>query len=128
MLIFILLWVGLLFLAIINGALRDFTYLKTLGEHRAHQLSTILLLLLISVYSYFVFGYWNLGSQREAILVGVLWLILTLAFEFLFGHFVAKHSWEKLLRDYNIFKGRLWILILIWTAIVPLVYYLVFEI
>jgi hypothetical protein len=128
MLIFILLWVGLLFLAIINGALRDFTYLKTLGEHRAHQLSTILLLLMISVYSYFVFGYWNLGSEREAILVGVLWLILTLAFEFLFGHFVAKHSWEKLLRDYNIFKGRLWILILIWTAIVPLVYYLVFEI
>jgi hypothetical protein len=128
MLIFILLWVGLLFLAIINGALRDFTYLKTLGEHRAHQLSTILLLLLISVYSYFVFGYWNLGSEKEAILVGVLWLILTLAFEFLFGHFVAKHSWEKLLRDYNIFKGRLWILILIWTAIVPMVYYLVFEI
>jgi hypothetical protein len=128
MLTFILLWVGLLFLAIINGALRDFTYLKTLGEHRAHQLSTILLLLLISVYSYFVFGYWNLGSEKEAILVGVLWLILTLAFEFLFGHFVAKHSWEKLLRDYNIFKGRLWILILIWTAIVPLVYYLVFEI
>jgi hypothetical protein len=128
MLIFVLPWVGLLFLAIINGALRDFTYLKTLGEHRAHQLSTILLLLLISVYSYFAFGYWNLGSEREAILVGVLWLILTLAFEFLFGHFVAKHSWEKLLRDYNIFKGRLWILILIWTAIVPLVYYLVFEI
>jgi hypothetical protein len=128
MLIFILLWVGLLFLAIINGALRDFTYLKTLGEHRAHQLSTILLLLLIFVYSYFVFGYWNLGSEKEAILVGVLWLILILAFEFLFGHFVAKHSWEKLLRDYNIFKGRLWILILIWTAIVPLVYYLVFEI
>jgi hypothetical protein len=126
MLTFILLWVGLLFLAIINGALRDFTYLKTLGEHRAHQLSTILLLLLISVYSYFVFGCWNLGSEREAILVGILWLTLTLAFEFLFGHFVAKNSWEKLLIDYNIFKGRLWILILIWTAIVPLVYYLIF--
>jgi glucose uptake protein GlcU len=128
MLTYILLWVGLLFLAIINGALRDFTYLKTLGEQKAHQLSTIILLILISVYSYFVFGYWNLASEREAILVGVLWLILTLAFEFLFGHFVAKHSWEKLLRDYNIFKGRLWILILIWTTIVPLVYYLVFEI
>jgi hypothetical protein len=128
MLTYILLWVGLLFLAIINGALRDFTYLETLGEQKAHQLSTILLLILISVYSYFVFGYWNLASEREAIHIGVLWLILTLAFEFLFGHFVAKHSWEKLLRDYNIFKGRLWILILIWTTIVPLIFYLVFEI
>jgi hypothetical protein len=128
MITFILLWLGLLVLAIINGAVRDFTYLKILGEQRAHQVSTIKLLLLISVYCYFVFGYWKLGSESEAILVGILWLILTLAFEFLFGHFVAKHSWEKLLRDYNIFKGRLWILILIWTAIVPLVYYLVFEI
>ena len=128
MVTFILLWFGLLLLAIINGSIRDFTYLKILGEHKAHQVSTITLLLLMSLYCYFVFGCWKLSSESEAILVGILWLVLTLSFEFLFGHFVAKHSWEKLLRDYNIFKGRLWILILIWTAILPLVYYLVFEI
>jgi hypothetical protein len=128
MLTFILLWFGLLILAIINGAIRDFTYLKILGEHKAHQASTIKLIFLISAYCYFAFGYWKLGSVSEAMTVGILWLILTLAFEFLFGHFVAKHSWEKLLSNYNIFKGNLWILILIWTAIVPLVYYLIFEI
>ncbi|MGA8264003.1 MAG: hypothetical protein WB779_06135 [Ignavibacteriaceae bacterium] len=125
---YILLWLGLLLVAIINGAIRDFVYLKKFGEHKAHQFSTILLLLLISTYCYFVFGYRELTSESEAILVGILWLILTLAFEFLFGHFVAKHSWKKLLSNYNIFKGDLWILILIWTAIVPLVYYLAFEI
>ena len=124
---FILLWLGLLLLAIINGVIRDFIYLKKFGEHKAHQLSTIILLLLITTYSYFVFGYWKLHSENEAILVGILWLILTLAFEFLFGHFVAKHSWKKLLANYNVFAGNLWTLILIWTAIVPFVYYKFFQ-
>ena len=124
---FILLWLGLLILAIINGAIRDFTYLKTLSEHKAHQISTIVLLIIISIYSFFVFGHWELGSENEAIIVGIMWLLLTLAFEFLFGHFVAKHSWKKLLSKYNIFKGDLWILILIWTAVVPLIYYKFFR-
>ena len=124
---FILLWLGLLLLAIINGVIRDFIYLKKFGEHKAHQLSTIILLLLITTYSYFVFGYWKLHSENEAILVGILWLILTLAFEFLFGHFVARHSWKKLLANYNVFAGNLWTLILIWTAIVPFVYYKFFQ-
>ena len=124
---FILLWLGLMLLAIINGAIRNFTYFKTLGEHKANQVSTIILLLLISTYCYFIFGYWKLTSENEAISVGVLWLLLTLAFEFLFGHFVAKHSWKKLLSKYNIFKGDLWILILIWTAVVPLIYYNFFQ-
>ncbi len=127
MVTFILLWLGLMLLAIINGAIRNFTYLKTLGEHKANQVSTIILLLLISTYCYFIFGYWKLTSKNEAILVGILWLLLTLAFEFLFGHFVAKHSWKKLLSKYNIFKGDLWILILIWTAVVPLIYYNFFQ-
>jgi len=124
---FILLWLGLLLLAIINGAIRDFTYLNIFGEHTAHQVSSIILLLLISTYCYFIFGYWRLTSENEAIFVGVLWLLLTLAFEFLFGHYVAKHSWKKLLSKYNIFKGDLWILILIWTAVVPLIYYNFFQ-
>lgn len=127
MLRFVLMWFGLLLLAIINGTIRDFTYLDSLGEHRAHQLSTITLLVLMSVYCYFIFGEWKLSSSEQAVLVGIVWLILTLAFEFLFGHFVGGHSWEKLFAQYNIFSGNLWILIIIWTAILPTAYYKFFE-
>ena len=127
MLKFILFWFGLLLLAIINGTIRDFAYLKILGEHRAHQLSTITLLILMSAYCYFIFGHWKLSSESQAIFVGVIWLILTLAFEFLFGHFVGGHSWEKLISQYNILSGNLWILIIIWTTIVPFICYKLFE-
>jgi len=123
----ILIWFGLLLLAIINGTIRDFLYPKILGEHRAHQISTITLLILISIYCYIIFSLWKLNTLNEAITIGIIWLLLTLAFEFLFGHFVSKKDWNILLKDYNIFQGRLWILILIWTALLPVICYKLFE-
>ena len=38
-----------------------------------------------------------------------LWLGMTLAFEFLFGHYIAGKSWSLLLADYNLAAGRLWV-------------------
>ncbi|HKI77345.1 MAG TPA: hypothetical protein VKA26_02270 [Ignavibacteriaceae bacterium] len=120
-------WFGLLIVAIINGTIRDFTYQKKIGEHKAHQLSTVTLLIFMSVYCYFIFNFWKLENETEAIIVGFSWLILTLAFEFLFGRFVRKKEWKVLFKDYNIFNGRLWILIPLWTVIVPYLYFIFFN-
>jgi hypothetical protein len=48
---------------------------------------------------------------------------MTLAFEFLFGHFVAGHSWARLLQDYNLLAGRVWVLLLAWVALAPYLFY-----
>ena len=40
-------------------------------------------------------------------MVGVLWLVLTLAFEILFGRMVMGLSWERLAADYNVLEGGL---------------------
>jgi hypothetical protein len=45
------------------------------------------------------------------------------AFEFLFFHYVAGHSWPELLANYDIAHGRLWPLILLWVALGPYVFY-----
>ena len=34
--------------------------------------------------------------------VGVLWLVLTVVFEFVFGHFAFRRSWDDLLADYDV--------------------------
>lgn len=47
-------------------------------------------------------------------------MILTILFEFVFGHYVIKNPWQKLLADYNILKGRLWSLLLLTELISPL--------
>jgi len=51
------------------------------------------------------------------------WLALTVAFEFLFGHFVMGHSWTTLFQDCNILAGRLWVLVLVWIAAAPANFY-----
>ena len=38
-------------------------------------------------------------------MVGIAWVALTVAFEFLAGHYVFGNSWEKLLADYNVLRG-----------------------
>jgi hypothetical protein len=44
---------------------------------------------------------------------------MTIAFEFGFGHYVAGHSWSRLLADYNLANGRVWSLFLAWIAVLP---------
>jgi hypothetical protein len=44
----------------------------------------------------------------------------TIAFEFLFGHYVMGHSWDSLWADYNVLQGRLWPLVLIVTLFGPM--------
>ena len=66
----------------------------------------------------------NVGPAiGDAWTIGPLWLVMTLAFEFVGGHYLFGTSWEALLADYNIFAGRLWIIVLIATWIAPAVSY-----
>jgi hypothetical protein len=67
--------------------------------------------------------FWRFDSPQQSLTVGFIWLGLTVAFEFIFGHYVVGHSWSELLTDYNILTGRLWIVVLIWITIAPLVFY-----
>jgi hypothetical protein len=49
-----------------------------------------------------------------------VWVALTVAFEFLAGHYVFGNSWEGLIADYNVFRSRLWILVLLMNLFTPL--------
>ena len=61
------------------------------------------------------------ASARQALLIGLFWLALTLLFEFGFGRY-RGNSWEKLLADYNLLEGRLWLLIPAWVAMAPWIF------
>lgn len=118
-------WFGLVILAIVNGILREKVYAPRLSELSAHQLSTLIFLLFSGLYIWQVTGIFRITSEKHAFVIGGLWLIMTVCFEFIFGHFLMGHSWNRLFHDYNILEGRVWILVLIWTVISP---YLFFKI
>ena len=112
-------WFVLLVVAFVNGATRGVLLLERFGEHRANQLSCLTGITLFGVVIWFVSRRWPFRSGSEAIRVGLIWLAMTVAFEFLFFHYVGGAPWEKLLADYRIWEGRLWPLILLWVALAP---------
>ncbi len=121
--IYALLWLGLAMLGILNGVLRTRLYLEKLGDLRAHQVSTIVLIILVGVYTWLAGLLWPPQSTMQALLIGVLWFGMTVAFEFLFGRYVIGHPWSRLFQDYNILRGRVWSLVLLWTLTAPLAIY-----
>lgn len=114
-----LFWLVLAAVAIVNGILRERTYGVLLSELRAHQLSTFTGMALTGAAAALFARYFPVESETDAIVIGAVWLILTVAFEFVFGHFVAGHSWARLRRDYNLLAGRLWLIFLLWIAALP---------
>ena len=113
-------WVVLAISAIIVATFRNEVLLPPLRERTAHQIGTLLFLTVQSLIIYFFIKHIRLRETRTAIFIGMFWLTLTIIFEFLFGHYVVGHPWEKLFADYNISKGRIWVLVLINNVVAPL--------
>ena len=120
---YLLLWLPMVLIAFANGALRELWIRKIAGELRAHQISTVLLILLFAVYIWIVVRVWPPSSAGQALAIGLMWLGLTLAFEFLLGRYVSGLSWSALLQDYNLLAGRLWVLVPVWVAVAPYVFH-----
>lgn len=111
-------WFPMLLIATGNGTLRDLWYKQFIDELAAHQLSTVSLMLLSGIYTWIIIAKFPPESGRQAIWIGVMWMLLTLVFEFSFG-FVRGRSWSFMLSEYNILEGRIWILIPIWLCLLP---------
>jgi len=112
-------WIGILVLAILNGALRQGLLIPRFGEHVGHIVSTLLLSILVLAAAWVLMPWVRPLTVRDAWFIGLLWLVLTLAFEFLGGHYLFGSPWERLLADYNVAQGRIWVLVLISTLLAP---------
>jgi hypothetical protein len=116
---YLLFWLILAVVAVLNGVLRQATYGRRLPELAAHQVSTVTGILLTGAVVWILGRFWPIGSAKEAWIIGFCWLLMTIAFEFGFGHYVAGHSWSRLFADYNLADGRVWSLFLLWIAVLP---------
>lgn len=113
-------WLLLLFLAIANGAIRTLALSPYMTETAARFLSTLLLCLAIALLAHATITWVGPQSARQALGVGVLWCGLTLAFEFLAGHYLFRTPWDALLADYDLAAGRIWILAPVVCLLAPL--------
>jgi hypothetical protein len=113
-------WGTLAVFAIVNGIFRQTVLVKKLGQGAARSVSSVTLSAIIFALAYVMlcFAPGDYGGI-DLWFVGTLWLTLTVLFEFGFGHFFMKRSWAVLLEDYNVLKGRIWIVVLLVTFVAP---------
>jgi hypothetical protein len=118
-LVYTLAWLPMLFIAVANGVARDLGYKKYTTELRAHQISTLTAAILFAFFTLALGRRWPLESATQALWVGGIWFLLTVAFEVIFGRYVAKHPWSQLAADYDLRRGRVWPLLLLWLFVLP---------
>ena len=112
-------WLGLLLLAVLNGALRGTVLQPRLGEETGRRVATVLLLAALTAYVHRLQRRHPIPDAEHAWVVGMSWVVMTLGFEFGSGRLVGKLAWSELLADYDVRAGRIWVLVPLWTAVAP---------
>jgi len=112
-------WLMLFVVMFTNGAVRALVLQPRLGEDRARQVASLTGLVFVGLASWLFVRLSPRATPHQLLCVGVGWMMATLAFEFLFGHFVSGQSWSALLADYNILNGRLWPLVVVGVCVGP---------
>ena len=116
-------WFGIVVLGLLNATIRQVIYARYVSELAAHQISTLTFAVMVGLYAWTLSVFLKLTSPGEAFGVGIMWMILTVAFEFALGRYVVGDSWSKLLADYDLSEGRVWSLFILWVGLAPYVFY-----
>ena len=100
-------WLVLICAEILHGIARGIFLVPHVGEFRSNQIGVFTGSIIVLVIALAFVRWIGASRPRDLLAIGFLWLILTLAFEILFGRFVMGASWERLAADYNIARGGL---------------------
>ena len=115
-----LVWLLFIPLAIVNGIIRDLLLTPVLGDAAGRAISSVTLSILILGVTALLVRRLGVDTRAGYLLVGGFWLVMTLLFEFSFFVAVMGHPLDELLADFDVFRGRLWVLVLITTFFAPL--------
>jgi hypothetical protein len=113
-------WLGLLVVAFVNGAMRVLWLTPAIGDRAAHVASAIILSLIVFAVTWVAIRWMHPHTANEALLIGDEWVLLTIAFEFLAGYYLFGHSWDTLLAQYKVASGETWVGVLVTMLLAPL--------
>jgi len=112
-------WLLILGLAILNGGLREVFLVPRIGSPAAQLVSGVILIGFIVAVSFLLVPRLGARSPGQRAGIGVLWLALSVAFEFGFGLGVQGKSWPELLAAYTFQHGNIWPIVLLATLVAP---------
>jgi hypothetical protein len=112
-------WCLLVIVMIANGIFRELVMRPRLGPAAADVASALLAAAVMLAGTWLFFRPLAHDSTAHLVRASALLVVLTVAFEFLFGHYVDGKSWSDLLANYAIWRGRLWPALLVLLALTP---------
>jgi hypothetical protein len=112
-------WLAILVLAVVNGVLRERALNPIMGPVGGLIASGAILSLCILLVAFFSAGWLGAAEASGFWLIGLLWLLLTLVFEFGFGRFVQRRTSTELLQAYTFKGGNIWPVVLAVTLVSP---------
>ena len=115
----VIVWAGIAVIAVLNGGFRESVLIPRTGEAAGRAISTLMLSAAVLAVTFYTIAWITPDAGRDAWRIGVLWLAMTLAFEFLAGHYLFRVPWREITADYNVLRGRIWVLVLIVTLVAP---------
>ena len=99
-------WVLLMFAETVHGVARTLFLAPAVGDFRARQLAVVSGSLLMLAISCLTIRWLQPRATRSLVSIGVMWVVLTLAFEIGLGRLVG-YSWNRIASDYNLLHGGL---------------------
>jgi len=116
----IAIWLVIMGAETIHGILRSAFISPVIGDLRARQVSVLVGSILILTLTFVFIDRLNASALHQFVLVGIMWVVLTVGFEIVLGRFVMAVSWDRIVSDYNVAQGGLMIFGLLIMLLAPL--------
>jgi hypothetical protein len=92
---------------VLHGIVRTMFLAPAVGDFRARQVAVFTGSFLILIVATSFIRWIRPADARDAVYVGIVWLVLTLAFEIVFGRYVVHAPWSRIASDYDLLRGGL---------------------
>lgn len=113
-------WLAIILAETLHGVARAIFLQPQMGDLRARQIGVLTGSLIILAIAVATVRWMGAATRKQLLAVGLLWLVLTLAFEFALGRFVMGFSYERLWSDYNPAQGGFLAAGMVVLALAPL--------
>ena len=114
-------WVLIIVVESVHGTFRQLFLAPVLGDFQARRVAVFTGMALIFLVALVTVRWLAARGTREHLIVGALWMALTVCFEVVLGRAVLGYDWCRIFEDYDLSRGGLMGLGLVAMFFTPLV-------
>ncbi|MCB1023379.1 MAG: hypothetical protein KDB79_03260 [Acidobacteria bacterium] len=114
-------WIVIILAESIHGTLRQLFLAPLTGDLQARRIAVISGSILIFAVSWIFIRWISAPSVRALFLIGLIWAVLTVLFEFVLGFYIFGFPFSRLIEDYDLSRGGLMGFGLLFMIFVPMI-------